>query len=472
VNPPPADPPSWKVLLALLSLSLSLLLWLEGLAGSLERPSVETALDLRQLELSALVEDHLPPHLRPLLVGDAPRQALADALEESLGKAGIPAPAQQRLELSLLRRGSTDRSEALAADQSLRQLIPSVEPARRPLLEALVAGRRVPAPERTALLRPWQPSPLLEQLSCEQLGGGSGAETCPADRDPARRVLQLLAVNVLPLLLLLTGLGLLIRMLRRLLAHRQAPFAPLVGPPLTPIDATLLIAGGFVLVGELVVPGLLEPPLTALVQSRNFSPPLAEGIRVLVLYLGLMAAPLLLLVLLLPGRLASRPAGGWLQWHWRPLATATVPALALLLMLLPPVALSGWLVGQIWGDPGGSNPLLELVLTSGDPWALACFALTAMVLAPLFEETLFRGILLPVLGQRLGGTAAVGISAAVFALAHLSLGELMPLFVLGIGLGLLRWHSGRLASSVIAHALWNGLTFANLLLLADGAGGV
>jgi membrane protease YdiL (CAAX protease family) len=459
------------VVLALLSLSLSLLLWLEGLAGSLQRPSVETALDLRQLELSALVEDHLPASLRPVLVGDDPRGALATAIESSLGADTAPAPAERRLELGLLHRGSEDSAEAQAADQQLRDLIPSVDPSRRPLLEALVAGRRLPGPERQKLLAPWQPSPLLEQLGCEQLGGG-GDDLCPADRNPGRRVLRLLAVNVLPLVLLLTGVGLLIRTFRRQLTGREGPFPPLIGPPLTPIDATLLIAGGFVLVGELVVPALLEPPLAALIQSWKLSAPLAEGVRVLVLYLGLMASPIAILLLLLRGARSSRPPGGWLQWYWRPLTAATVPAVALLLMLLPPVAFSGWLVGQLWGDPGGSNPLLELVLTSGDPRALACFALTAMVLAPLFEETLFRGILLPVLGQRLGGTAAVGISAAVFALAHLSLGELMPLFVLGVGLGLLRWRSGRLASAVIAHALWNGLTFANLLLLADGAAGV
>jgi hypothetical protein len=58
------------------------------------------------------------------------------------------------------------------------------------------------------------------------------------------------------------------------------------------------------------------------------------------------------------------------------------------------------------------------------------------------------------------------ISAAVFALAHLSLVELAPLFVLGIALGWLRWRTGRLACSALLHSLWNGLTFANLLLLA------
>jgi membrane protease YdiL (CAAX protease family) len=124
------------------------------------------------------------------------------------------------------------------------------------------------------------------------------------------------------------------------------------------------------------------------------------------------------------------------------------------------------MIEKVWPDPGGSNPLLDLVLTSANPIALACFAGTAVVLAPLFEETLFRGVLLPVVGERLGGGWGVLISAAVFAIAHLSLSELAPLFVLGLGLGLLRWRSGRLGASVLMHALWNALTFLNLLLLA------
>jgi membrane protease YdiL (CAAX protease family) len=49
--------------------------------------------------------------------------------------------------------------------------------------------------------------------------------------------------------------------------------------------------------------------------------------------------------------------------------------------------------------------------------------------------------------------------------AHLSLGELLPLLVLGIGLGWLRMQSGRLGSCVLMHALWNALTFANLVVL-------
>ena len=189
-----------------------------------------------------------------------------------------------------------------------------------------------------------------------------------------------------------------------------------------------------------------------------------QGLQVLVQYLALMMAPLLILHLLLRGRPA--PEGGWLQWRWRPLAQALAQAVGALLMVMPLVALASWLLSLVWTDPGGSNPLLELVFRSGDRVALLCLGLTATVLAPLFEETLFRGVLLPVLAQRLGAPGAVLASAALFALAHLSLGELVPLFVLGVGLGLLRWRTGRLAPGVVMHGLWNAVTFINLIALA------
>jgi membrane protease YdiL (CAAX protease family) len=231
------------------------------------------------------------------------------------------------------------------------------------------------------------------------------------------------------------------------------------------VDATLVIAGGFVLLGEVVLPALSEGSLMRWIASLHLPATTRQGVEVLASYLTVMVAPLGLLVLLLP-RHQSPPRGGWLQWGWQPLTAVTVPAIKVWLMVLPLVAFASWLLQLVWTEPGGSNPLLELVLTSQDGWALAAFALTAVVFAPLFEETMFRGVLLPVLGRHFGAVAGVLITALLFALAHLSLGELVPLTVLGVGLGLLRWQSGRLGASVCLHALWNSLTFVNLLLLA------
>jgi membrane protease YdiL (CAAX protease family) len=50
-------------------------------------------------------------------------------------------------------------------------------------------------------------------------------------------------------------------------------------------------------------------------------------------------------------------------------------------------------------------------------------------------------------------------------MAHISIGELAPLTVLGVGLGVVRMSSGRLLPSVLMHGTWNAVTFLNLLLL-------
>ena len=91
------------------------------------------------------------------------------------------------------------------------------------------------------------------------------------------------------------------------------------------------------------------------------------------------------------------------------------------------------------------------MLESRNPLSLVIFAVTATVLAPLYEELVFRGVLLPALVTRFGAVAGVAITSALFAVAHLSLVEFAPLFVLGIVLCWLRLKSGGLSRSR-AHA--------------------
>lgn len=425
--------PRWKQLLALLSLALSLLLWLNGLLDSLSRPSVGNALNRRQLELAVLAEPSLPAPWRPLLAGPQPRQALAEALRGEVDRsaeAGNPAPAS----LQLLEQG-LNQLQSGQADQARGSL--------EQLLAEAPAGQRQERRLAEALLQPQRPAVQAESQ---------------------RAALRLVAVTVGPAVVLLLGIALLLRELWQRWRGRSPEAPPLQGPALGGLDVVLLIAGGFVVVGELLTPLLVAPLLNGLLTAQAIASPLREGLSVLGLYLALMAGPLLILVAMVRG-LGPAPEGGWLQFRWRPLASALRRALRTLLMVLPLVSLAGWLLEHIWREGSGSNPLLELVLNSHNLPALACFGFTAVVLAPLFEETIFRGVLLPVAARQLGPGWGVLISAAVFAVAHLSLGELLPLLVLGLGLGWLRWSGGRLGSCVLMHALWNGLTFSNLVLL-------
>ena len=426
---------SWKGLLALLSLLLCGLLWINGLLGSLQRPSVGNALLLRQQELAALAEPALPASLRPLLLGGDPRHQLAQELARQAAASDAPLPDQQLYTWGLL-------EQAAGQGATARQILSG--------LPDLDNGWR-------------SATPLQRQLLCEQ---ERGVGPCVDQRLARRSLLKLLSLTALPPVLMLLGIGLLIRQLWLLSRRRLPEPAAMLAPPLSLVDVVLLIAGGFVVLGELITPLLLAPLLQQLLAPLGPSrPALQQALSVFGLYLSLMLGPLLILRGLLKGH-GVAPAGGWLQWRWSPLHAVVRRALTTLLMVLPLVALVGWLLDHLWTDPGGSNPLLEMVLTSSSRSALLVLASTALVLAPLFEETLFRGVLLPVLATRWGGGWAVLISAASFALAHLSLGELLPLFVLGLGLGWLRLQSGRLGACVLMHGLWNGLTFANLLLLA------
>ena len=458
----PAGAPAWKRWLALTSLLLCSLLWLSGLAGSLKRPTVLNALQLRQLELAALAAPVLPAGLQSPLLGTDPLVALRDELDRQVRQAPRPAAPELQLQLALLTWRQGDLPEV---GPLLETLAGQATPAQRPLIEALLAvrgddARRLGADRVEALAQPWTLSNLQRQLLCEQLATTPAGCAQPTVQRAA--LWRLLGATGLPALLALLGLGLLGREGWLFWRRGFAGLAPLQGPGLDPVDLTLLIAGGFVVAGELLTP-LLLPVLTGLVGRIAPDPALAEGLKVLGGYLALMVVPLLIL----RGQLRSQPlACQALQWHWRPLAGSLGWALSRLLMVLPPVALTGWLVDRLVGDGGGSNPLLELVLTTRNPLALGCFALTALVLAPLFEETLFRGVLLPGLARRWGRGWGLLVSALTFAAAHLSVAELPALLVLGLGLGWLRLRSGRLGSCVLMHACWNGLTFFNLVMLA------
>ena len=417
-SPRPVSP-RWKGLLAALSLFVAGFIWLSGLLDSLSRPSVAPALSLQQQELTVLAEPAVPMPLREALLGESPRDALLKALE------GV---------------SSEERNER---QQKMLLLLQGQAPAS--------ADAKRDADD-----------PLIQQLLCE--ARVSDPLLCVDGAAAGRAAFRLAVSTVLPLVTALLGGLLLLGQAWRLLRGRLLAWPEVQGPDLTLIDMALLVAGGFVVISAVGVPLVAFPLVGAL--TAGLGSPRREAVGVVINY-AVMALPSLLIlwrqVRALP--MDNAPQGGWMQWRIRPLFSAMRDAVAGWLMVTPVVMLTGWLLVRLVGDPGGSNPLLELVLGSHDPIALGLLALTAVVLAPLFEETIFRGALLPVLAARLGPLGGVLLSGLLFAMAHISVGELAPLTVLGVGLGLVRLRSGRLWPSVLMHGLWNAVTFLNLLLL-------
>ncbi len=124
-----------------------------------------------------------------------------------------------------------------------------------------------------------------------------------------------------------------------------------------------------------------------------------------------------------------------------------------------------------WVDPQrevAAHPVLEALQRSEwGGWGLIALAAGAVVVAPLFEELLFRGLILQTILTTTRSTgAAIVVSGIGFGILH---GErpadVPPLIFLGVALGILRVRGRALLPCIVAHAAFNART----MLLACSA---
>ncbi len=109
---------------------------------------------------------------------------------------------------------------------------------------------------------------------------------------------------------------------------------------------------------------------------------------------------------------------------------------------------------------------VDLIAGSKTFWQRGYFVVFAVVLAPVAEEFIFRGVLFPFFRQ-LGRPwlAWLGVSF-LFAIIHLNAPTLVPLLVLALVLTWLYEFTDCLLAPILAHSLFNGV---NLLVLFFGA---
>ena len=275
---------------------------------------------------------------------------------------------------------------------------------------------------------------------------------------------KILAIRLIPLLTILIGSILALKILWKTISLKKFGWKEIKSLDLELIDMVLLIAGGFVVLGEVVSP-LFSISLVELF-SKNISNELSQSLKIFFGYLFMAIPPLGIVYYQIKSLKGSfNFKKDYLQFNFLPINYSIIQGLKGWLTIIPFVLLISLIMNSLIDKQNGSNPLLEIVLNNNNYLSFFLLFVTTTLLAPLFEEIIFRGILLPTLSRDFGVISGIIVSAFIFALAHLSLGEMPPLFVLGIGLAITRIASGSLFSSVIMHSLWNGLTFLNLFLL-------
>jgi len=107
--------------------------------------------------------------------------------------------------------------------------------------------------------------------------------------------------------------------------------------------------------------------------------------------------------------------------------------------------------------------------------SILLYAIMGVALAPLVEETIFRGFLYPVIAQRLGVAAGVGITGTLFGLMHAAQlwggwGQIALLIFVGLVLTWVRARTGTVAAGFFVHLGYNGLQLAGYLVYMIGRG--
>jgi membrane protease YdiL (CAAX protease family) len=101
--------------------------------------------------------------------------------------------------------------------------------------------------------------------------------------------------------------------------------------------------------------------------------------------------------------------------------------------------------------------------------SILLFGVLGVLIAPLVEETIFRGFLYPVIARRLGIVAGVAITGTLFGLMHAAQlwggwGQIALLILVGVALTWVRARTGTVAASYLVHLGYNGLQLVGYLI--------
>jgi membrane protease YdiL (CAAX protease family) len=158
----------------------------------------------------------------------------------------------------------------------------------------------------------------------------------------------------------------------------------------------------------------------------------------------------------------------------RDLAVGGLGLLVALVLVLSTMVLMV-ILGIAIGDPAPElgHDMLKMFTESRSPMVFLLLCLATLVLAPLLEECLYRGLVQTALLGVLGSSQrwlVVLIAAGIFAAIHVGAvtwHALPGLLVLGVILGYLYERTGSLWPGIVVHAGFNGFNVGNAMLFYD-----
>jgi membrane protease YdiL (CAAX protease family) len=236
---------------------------------------------------------------------------------------------------------------------------------------------------------------------------------------------------------------------------RGSPTGPLVNdwPPWTgfaALAAALVLAA----VGGLIIdiPALL---LGAKISASHTSPGLELADTVVQDIVFVLTAVMF-------AQLGGRTARSW-QFGFRPTPAWRAAGLVVLTILAFVIFSAVWVT--VLHVTEKDTKLLEQLGTNETTLLLGLSALLTTVIAPICEETLFRGYIFAALSKWKGWLPAAAITGILFGAVHVGsapVEDLVPLAVLGFVLCALYRRTGSLYPCIAVHSLNNSFAFGGL----------
>jgi membrane protease YdiL (CAAX protease family) len=151
------------------------------------------------------------------------------------------------------------------------------------------------------------------------------------------------------------------------------------------------------------------------------------------------------------------PSLGW---------TFPIPHAFMVLAAGPVLALALSALGVFLRAPQDSSQIEVLIKSRA---SLAAIILFGVILAPIFEEMLFRGFLLPLLVRSVGPWFGILLTAVPFALLHGAQNNwawqpVLLIGIAGIAFGYVRYKTGSTTAAFLMHAAYNATGFLGYTL--------
>ncbi|YCM42190.1 type II CAAX endopeptidase family protein [Verrucomicrobiaceae bacterium 227] len=155
---------------------------------------------------------------------------------------------------------------------------------------------------------------------------------------------------------------------------------------------------------------------------------------------------------------------GWKKIFWiMPAFVVSMFALNVVIML------SGWpewVEGNFFGE---GQKTVKLLRETKDVGVILAMVFSAVIIAPVVEEVIFRGYIYPVVKRYSERSFAALFTGVLFGVIHFNLLSLPTLAVMGVVLVVLYEVTGSLWVSIACHAAFNGTT-VGLMLWAKYSG--